>query len=81
MVKTYMILQGENNNNADVLGYYHYLKDAKGDLLCDKELRDSKDVFIMMMQGGYFGEGFHQYILRYNSDTKRFKREYVWIKY
>ena len=29
MINTYMILQGLNNNNAHVLGYYHTLGSAK----------------------------------------------------
>jgi len=59
-VKTYMILQGQNNNNADVVEYHNTLKDAKEHLL---SIKDRKDVFILMLEGFQFGEGFHKYTL------------------
>ena len=59
-----MILQGPNNNNADVLGYFTTLTDAKEVLL--RLYKGNEDVFILMMQGVQFGEGFHKYTLRYN---------------
>jgi len=74
-MKTYMILKGENNNNANVLGYYRTLTHAKEVLLDNPYMRDSDNVFILMLQGYRFGEGFHQYMLKF--DGKKFRREYV----
>lgn len=61
MVNTYMILQGLNNNNAHVLGYYHTLGSAKQVL--KNNFLDQKNVFILNLKGDKFGEGFHQYTL------------------
>lgn len=60
MVKTYLILQGENSNNADVLEYCDSLTDAKR--LLTKQ-SDKSNKFILMIQGSAFGEGFHRYTL------------------
>jgi hypothetical protein len=56
-----MILKGFNNNNSDVLEYCHTLRDAKNIIL--QNYKNSQDVFILMLKGPYFAEGFHQYTL------------------
>lgn len=61
MVKTYMILRGENNNNADVLSYESTLRDAKNAV--NYYYNEISNVFILMVKGSSFGEGYHQYTL------------------
>ena len=57
---TTYLLERKTNIGHDVLWYYHQLKDAKDGLLTEN---NQKGLSILMMQGSYFGEGFHQYRL------------------
>ena len=68
---TYMIAQGEsNNNNNEVLWYAKTLKEAKHVVI--DQYSYLKDVFILAIEGPNFGEGFHKYTLEY--------KDFVWIK-
>lgn len=69
MKKTYMILQGENNNNSDVIYYHETLTEAKSHIM--EKYKNEENVFILMMIGQYFGEGFHQYTLELINDKWR----------
>jgi hypothetical protein len=62
MAKTYMILRGNKANDSEVLEYERTLKGAK-DALSFFQKKGYKKVFILMLQGSYFGEGFHKYTL------------------
>ena len=61
-MKTYII---ENKDN-EVLGYFCRLSDAKYYLV--KQFNYST-CSILMMQGDYFGEGWHKYRLVFNGKT------------
>lgn len=63
-MRTYMVLQSKDMGGNNVLGYYHRLLDAKYDIL--NYYIDKKDVFILKLEGSFFGEGYHQYTLEYN---------------
>lgn len=70
-MKTYYI---EDENN-EIIGYYKTLNDAKYSL--QKFLKtgySENSVRIVMIQGQYFGEGFHKYYLMFlDGKYKKFK--------
>lgn len=68
-MKTYLLLKGENNNNADVIEYHGTLHEAKEHLI-DNYINDL-NVFILMIDGHRFGEGYHQYVMRWKGRDKK----------
>ena len=71
-MKTYYI----ENENAEILFYSRTLFDSK---YCLQKLVNQgypiNTLRIVMLQGQYFGEGFHKYYLTLNNDKKTFKRK------
>ena len=60
MVTTYLI---ESLDGVEVFGYFHRLYDAKESLIKNHK---PNGAVILCLKGGYFGEGFHKYRLKYN---------------
>lgn len=70
-MRTYYI----ENINAEILGYYKTLNEAKYSLnRFITEGYSNTDIRIVMLQGQYFGEGFHKYYLTKVNNNK-YKRE------
>lgn len=73
MIKTYLILQGLNSDNARLLQYASSLGEAKHVLTLGYNHRD--DTFILMVKGTEYGQGRHIYTLelvngKYKRNTK-----------
>ncbi len=70
-MKTYLI----ETIKGGILGYYKTLNEAKYSLnrfITEGYL--TTDIRIVMLQGQYFGEGFHKYYLT-KLDNNKYKRE------
>lgn len=57
-MKTYILCQGKDSNDNNILGYYYTLKDAKEDL--ERAYPYKNDLFILRLEGFYFGEGYDE---------------------
>lgn len=72
-MRTYLVEKLINGKGHEIVGLFKTLTDAKK--FCIKNSEESINLSILKLSGPYFGEGYHQYRLFFNSVSRKFLKK------